>query len=49
MFNKKQIHFILLYATHTFLWILLNKVDLPLLYFTWGVVVTNWYINIKEK
>ena len=37
---------IILYATHILLWFILSKLDLSLLYFTWGVIMTNWYISI---
>ena len=40
---------ILLYAPHILLWFILSKLDLSILYFVWGVVMTNWYISIMES
>ena len=40
---------IVLYVTHILLWFILSKLDLSLLYFVWGVVMTNWYISIMES
>lgn len=48
MKNKTK-KLILMYITHILLWFILSKVDLSLLYFTWGVIMTNWFICIVEK
>lgn len=40
---------ILLYTTHILLWVILSKLDLSLLYFIWGSIMTNWYISIIES
>lgn len=47
MKNKTK-KLIILYITHILLWFILNKLDLSLLYFIWGVIMTNWYISIIE-
>lgn len=48
--SKKTIHLIILYSTHILLWnFVLSKLNLGLLYFTWGVIMTNWYIRIMLR
>ena len=48
--SKKIKDLILMYLVHFILWtFVLSKLNLSFLYFTWGVVMTNWYITIKER
>ena len=47
--TKEIKNLILMYSVHFILWMfVLSKLYLGLLYFVWGVVMTNWYIRIKD-
>ena len=48
--TKEIKNLILMYSVHFILWtFVLSKLNLGFLYFIWGVVMTNWYINIKKR